>query len=253
MKITAIALNTWRETLRDRLLVAVFGVLAVGLLLTFLLEGHDANPGALIDLSLTLSNALGTFIAIFLGTSLVHKEMDRRTLYIVLSKPITRFQFLVGKYLGLMLTLTAVVLIVTVGLSAVMLASGQFDPRIYALCVALWVQLALVTAIAFCFSTITSGILSALYTLGLFIVGQNVLMIRDFADTEIRLNKFNYYGGHAMYLLLPHFEPMNFKNLLLYGHALNWQSWGWGMAYGACISAAFLAFASVAWEGRELR
>jgi hypothetical protein len=89
--------------------------------------------------------------------------------------------------------------------------------------------------------------------LGLYIVGQNVLLIREFADTEIRLNKFNYYGGHVLYYMLPHFEPFDYKNLVLYGGQMPWQAWAWGLAYGALLSTGFLSLASVAWEGRELQ
>lgn len=253
VKIAALALNTWRETLRDRLLLAVLVCMAAIVALVFLLEGNaHAEAASILDLALTLSSALGTLVAIFLGTSLVHKELDRRTVYIVLSKPITRFQFLVGKYLGLMATLTAVVLMIAAGIIVIMLVVGRLDPSILALCLALWVQLGVVTAMAFCFSTMTNGTLAALYTLGLCLVGQNVLLIREFADSEARLNRFNYYGGNALYYLLPHFETFDFKNLLLYGGTLPWAALGWGLGYGVLVGAAFMALACAAWEGREL-
>ncbi|MDB5096146.1 MAG: putative transport system, permease component [Cyanobacteria bacterium RYN_339] len=253
MKIGAIALNTWRETLRDRLLVAVLLCLAGMIGLVFAAEANVRDAGAgILDLCFTLGGGLGTLVAVFLGTSLVHKELDRRTIYIVLSKPITRFQFLAGKYLGLMATLGAVVAIISAGIGIVMLLVGRFDVHVFALCLALWVQLALLTAIAFCFSTITNAALSALYTVGLYIVGQNVLLIREFADSEVRLSKLNYYVGHGLYYLLPHFEPFDYKNILLYGHQLPWQAWGWGLAYGLVISLGYLLVATVAWEGREL-
>jgi ABC-type transport system involved in multi-copper enzyme maturation permease subunit len=149
MKIGAIALNTWRETLRDRLLVAVLGCLVAMIGLVFAAESHAADAGAgILDLCFTLSGALGTIVAIFLGTSLVHKELDRKTIYIVLSKPLTRFQFLAGKYLGLMATLGAVTLMIAAFVGVVMGLVGRWDPHVFALCLALWVQLALVTAIA---------------------------------------------------------------------------------------------------------
>jgi ABC-type transport system involved in multi-copper enzyme maturation permease subunit len=252
MKIGAIALNTWRETLRDRLLAAVLLCLVAMIGLVFAIEGSAREGAGILDLCFTLSGVLGTFVAVFLGTSLVHKELDRKTIYIVLSKPISRFQFLAGKYLGLMATLGAVTAIISAGIGAVMLLVGSSDLRLFALCLALWVQLALVTAIAFCFSTITNATLSALYTIGLFVVGQNVLLIREFAESEVRLNKFNYYGGKTLYYLLPHFEPFDYKNILVYGHQITWHAWGWGLAYGAVASAGFLLVATVAWEGREL-
>jgi ABC-type transport system involved in multi-copper enzyme maturation permease subunit len=254
LKIGAIAVNTWRETFRDRLLVAVLLCMAGLVLLVLLAETNlHAEAASILDMCLTLGGGLGMLVAIFLGTSLVHKELDKRTIYIVLSKPITRFQFLIGKYLGLMGTLAAVVAVISLGMGVVMVVVGHADPHVFALCVALWVQLGVVTAIAFCFSTITSGMLSALYTLGLYLVGQNVLLIREFADSEVRLSKFNYYGGHVLYYMLPHFEPFDYKNLVLYGGQMPWQAWCWGLIYGTLLSMGFLALASVAWESRELQ
>ena len=253
MKIAAIALNTWRETVRDRLLAAVLGCLVVLLALVFMLETNlHAAAASILDMSLTLASGLGAFVAIFLGTSLVHKELDKKTVFTVLSKPISRFQFLAGKYLGLVVTLAAVVLVIAAGLALVMLGVGHFQPQVFALCLALWVELAVLTAMALCFSTMTNGTLAALYTFGLYLVGQNVTLVRDFADSEVRLSKFTYYGGHAIYCLLPHFEPFDFKNLVLYGGSLPWTAWGWGLAYGAMVALAFLSLAAFAWESREL-
>ena len=84
------------------------------------------------------------------------------------------------------------------------------------------------------------------------VFGQNVTLIREFAISEVRLNHFIYYGGRALYCLLPHFEPFDYKNLLLYGGTMPWGAWIWSLAYGVLVCASFLALASVAWEGREL-
>lgn len=253
MKVAAIALNTWRETIRDRLMIAVLLImaLAVGVALLFEAPG-PGRAQAVIDLGLTLTGALGTLVAIFMGTSLVHKEMDRRTLYVVLAKPISRFEFLLGKYLGLMAALTVMVLAMGAGMAMLMGALGPFDPRILALVAALWMQLSLVTAIAFCFSTVTSGVLSAIYTGGLFLVGMQTQVIREFAESEVLLNMANFVIGQLLYCILPNFGVFDYKNAVIYGGTLPWASWAWGMLYGAFLSAAFLVMAGLAWQEREL-
>lgn len=253
MTIRAIALNTWRETVRDRFMIAVVALIVLIMATAVLVEGQGpTRAAAVLDLGLSASGALGTLVAIFLGTSLVHKEMDKRTLYVVLTKPVTRFQFLAGKFTGLMATLTVLVLAVAGSLGGMMAVLGRFDAQVFALLGSLWMQLALVTAIAFCFATITSGILSALYTGGLYLFGLQTELIREFAESEVKLNAANYAVGHLLYWVLPNFTVFDFKNAVVYGGALPWAAWGWGLAYGAMMSAALLMLAAFAWERREL-
>jgi ABC-type transport system involved in multi-copper enzyme maturation permease subunit len=252
-RIWAIALNTWRETMRDRLIVGVLVFLGAVQGLVFLMEGGPrAAGGAVLDMSLLLMTAVGTLVAIFLGTSLVHKELDKRTVYIVLAKPLSRFEFLLGKYLGLMATIAVMVLLMALYLTALMSGLGAFRGEVYALCLGLFVELGFVTALAFLFSTMTSATLAALYTGCLFLLGHQGALIRTFAETERQLSLANYYVGHAMYYLLPHFEIFDFKTHVLYGHGLPWDAWAAALGYGAAMIAGLLVLASVAWDAREL-
>ncbi len=252
-RVWAIALNTWRETMRDRLIVGVLVFLGVVQTLIFLIEGGmRANGPAVLDISLMLMGAVGVLIAIFLGTSLVHKELDKRTVYIVLAKPASRFEFLAGKYLGLMATLALMVVLMAMFLTTLMLGLHIFRGEVYALCLALIVELGFVTAMAFLFSTMTSGTLAALYTGCLFLLGHQGALIRAFADSERKLSAFNYYGGHVLYYLLPHFEIFDFKSQVLYGQGLPWDAWASALGYGILMVAAALVAATVAWEAREL-
>lgn len=252
-RIWAIALNTWRETMRDRLIVGVLVFLGVVQGLVFALERGGAAAGpAVLDVSLLLMGVIGALVAIFLGTSLVHKELDRRTVYIVLAKPTTRLEFLTGKYLGLMATIGLMVGLMALFLTVLMLATGHWRPEVYALCMAMYVSLGFVTAMAFLFSTMTSATLAALYTFCLYMLGHQGGMIRVFAESEKKINLANYYVGHAMYYLLPHFEIFDFKNPVLYGHGLPYDAWAAALGYGVLMIASLLALASVAWDAREL-
>jgi ABC-type transport system involved in multi-copper enzyme maturation permease subunit len=253
MKIGAIALNTWRETMRDRLLIAVLAIVLAIAAVALATEGTGAGRAqAALDLGLSAMGAAGTLVAIFLGTSLVHKELDRRTVYVVLTKPVSRFEFLIGKFLGLMATLTLMAALMGVGLAGLMAIAGHWDPQLFGVLAGVWMQLGLVTAMAFCFASITSGTLAAVYTLGLFALGQQTLLIRQFAESEAKLNQFNHWVGKALYYVLPNFGAFDYKNTVLYGGQMPWAAWGWGLGYGAALSAALLVVAALAWEDRVL-
>lgn len=252
-RVRAIALNTWRETLRDRLLGAVWLIfaLAAGLAIAFERQAPGAAQ-AVPDLLISLSGGLGALVALFLGSSLVHKELDRRTLFVVLAKPVARGEFLFGKYLGLLGTLATMGAGMGLGVCAVALAYGDFHWPLVAVLVAQWLGLCLLTALTFCFAAITSGLLAAVYAGGLFLLGQHTLMLRQFGDSERHLHWYNFALGRVMYVLLPNFQVFDFKNDVLYDGRLPWHAWAYGLAYGLLMSAAALTVASLAWASREL-
>jgi len=173
----AIARNTFREAVRDRVLynLVLFVLLLIGgaIFLGELSAGQDAK--IIADLGLSAMLLFGVFIAIFVGVGLVYKEIERRTLYAILSKPIGRGQFLLGKYLGLCLTLLMNVLIMGVGVSlALVYVRRGWDPlalKIWPAILLIYVELMIVTGVALLFSTFSSPALSALLTFFVFIIG----------------------------------------------------------------------------------
>ena len=173
----AIARNTFREAVRDRVLynlvLFVLLLIAGAIFLGELSAGQDAKITA--DLGLSAMLLFGVFIAIFVGVGLVYKEIERRTLYAILSKPIGRGQFLLGKYLGLCLTLLVNVLIMGVGVSlALVYVRRGWDPlalKIWPAILLIYVELMIMTGVALLFSTFSSPALSALLTFFVFIIG----------------------------------------------------------------------------------
>src|SRR4051794_4558562 len=121
--IIPVALNTFREAVRDRILynLVVFALLMIGasLLLGQITIGVERQ--LLINLGLTAISAFGILIAIFIGIGLVSKEIDKRTIYTVLTRPIERWEFIVGKYFGLVGTLTVNTGFMTLGFFAALL------------------------------------------------------------------------------------------------------------------------------------
>ena len=129
MKVLSIALNTFRENLRDKLLynLLVFALLMIGssLLLMRLTLGEFHR--LLLNVGLGSINIFGVLIAIFVGIGLVNKEIEKKTIYTIVSKPVARYQFLIGKYLGLTMTLFVNTVIMAGGLLLVLFAQECAD------------------------------------------------------------------------------------------------------------------------------
>src|SRR5947209_8501076 len=176
-RIAAIARNAFREALRDRVL---YNLVLFVLLLTagaiFLGELSAAQESKIIvDLGLSACLLFGAFISIFVGVGLVYKEIERRTVYAIFSKPVGRGEFLVGKYLGLCLTLLVNITVMGLGVSlALLYVRGGWDPlalRIWPALSLIYMELTILTAVALLFSSFSSPALSALLTFFVFIIG----------------------------------------------------------------------------------
>jgi ABC-type transport system involved in multi-copper enzyme maturation permease subunit len=167
-----VAIHTFREAVRDRVLynLIVFALMMIGasILVGEISIGIDRL--VIINLGLSAISIFGLVMAIFIGVGLVYKEMEKRTLYSLLAKPVRRWEFLVGKFGGLLLTLVVNTWFMTLGLAvALFYVSGQFLRADVTILVAIYfilLELALVTAFALFFSCFSSPMLSTLFTLG---------------------------------------------------------------------------------------
>lgn len=172
--VVAIAINTFRETVRDRVLYA-FVFFAIFVTLAGILLGTlsvSQNVRVLEDIGMFTISIIGGVIAIFVGTNLVYKELDKRTIYLIFTKPIRRWQFIVGKFLGLALCLLAVTAMM--GLFLIGTAYLNGERHILAMVASLgllYLELLLVNALATFFSTFATPLMSVIFTLGLWICG----------------------------------------------------------------------------------
>src|ERR1051326_6418131 len=223
MRVISIARNAFREAVRDRVLynLVLFVLLLIGgaIFLGELSAGQETK--IIIDLGLSAMLLFGVFIAIFVGVGLVYKEIERRTLYAILSKPIGRGQFLVGKYLGLCLTLLVNVVVMGVGVSlALMYVSGGWDPLILNLWPAvllIYLELMILTGVALLFSSFSSPALSALLTFFVFIIGH---FSADLKSLSVSLGSTStrwLFG--ALYYLLPNLANYSFITPTAHGHS----------------------------------
>jgi ABC-type transport system involved in multi-copper enzyme maturation permease subunit len=257
-----IALNVFRESVRDKVLynLVLFAVLLIGTsyLLGQLTAGQDIK--IIKDLGLAATSIFGLFIAVFIGIGLVWKEVERRSIYSLLAKPITRVDFILGKYAGLVLTLLVNVAVMAAALYAVLgamawlsppavvaaLDAPPLDPRMLVAIGLIFVQLALVTALALFFSTFSSPILSAVFTLGLYIVGQFNADLKHFE--QVVDSPVAAWVTRALYYVLPNLAPFDIKALVVHGQPVSAGYVAITLAYGAIyiafvLSAAMLVFA----------
>src|SRR5437667_8465892 len=187
MRIVHIAANTFREAVRDRVL---YNLIAFALLMSgaAILVGQisiDIERLVVINLGLTAVSLFGLVIAIFIGIGLVSKEIDKRTLYTVLSRPVRRWEFIVGKFLGLAGTLVVNTFFMAVGFfAALFYVVRHFERADASLLVALYfivLEFFIMTALALLFSSFSTPILSAVMTFALFVIGTFAEELRTFA------------------------------------------------------------------------
>ena len=206
-RVASIARNAFREAVRDRVLYnLVFFVLLLTAGAIFIGDLSAAQEAKIIvDMGLSAMLLFGVFISIFVGVGLVYKELERRTVYAIFAKPVGRGEFLVGKYLGLCLTLAVNVLVMGAGVSlALLYVRGGYDPlalTIWPAVLLIFVELMLVVAVALLFSSFSSRALSALLTFAVFIIGHFSADMKLLAASTGATAAKIFFG--ALYYLLP--------------------------------------------------
>jgi ABC-type transport system involved in multi-copper enzyme maturation permease subunit len=213
-RMSAIARNAFREAVRDRVLynLVLFVLLLTGasIFIGELSGGQERK--IIVDLGLSAMLLFGMFIAIFVGVGLVYKEIERRTIYAVFSKPVGRGEFLVGKYLGLCLTLLVNVLVMGVGVSlALLYVSRGWDsliPTIWPAVLLIYLELMLLTAVALLFSSFSSPALSALLTFLVFVIGHFSADLKALAASMGSAGARWFFTG--LYYLLPNLSNYSF-------------------------------------------
>lgn len=170
MKVLSIAFNTFRENLRDKLLynLLIFALLMIGSSLILMRLTLGEFHRLILDIGLGSINFFGVLIAIFVGIGLVSKEIEKKTIYTIISKPVARFQFLLGKYVGLSLTLLINTAIMACGLLAVLYVQDvPIHAVLFKALIMIVVEFMVITAVALLFSTFSSATFSAIFTLAL--------------------------------------------------------------------------------------
>jgi Cu-processing system permease protein len=265
--IGVIAANVFRESVRDKVLynLVAFAILLIGAsyLLGQLTAGQDIK--IIKDLGLAATSVFGLFIAVFIGIGLVSKEVERRSIYSLLSKPIDRYQLLLGKYAGLALTLAvnlsvmALALYLVLGYMAWMAGPSAaaaweapaLDPALLVAVALTFMELAIVTAIALFFSTFSTPMLSAALTVGLFIAGRFSTDLRNF--NQVVESPAAAALASAVYWILPNFAPFDVRTQVVHGQPIAAGYVAFAGAYCVLYIAALLVAAVAVFARRDFK
>ncbi len=249
-RVAAISFNTFREAVRDRVLynLIFFALLLVGSALLFGQISIGIERIVLINLGLTAVSLFGIVISIFIGIGLVSKEIDKRTLYTVLARPVRRWEFLLGKFFGLVGTLLVNTLFMAIGFfAALFYLVHRFQHADAYLLVALYfimLQFVIVIAVALLFSSYSSPLLATVFTFALFIIGTFAEDLRSFA--ALAHGPAGWLATAAAYLV-PNFSALNVISSVAHeepvARSLVLYNTGYALLYTvAAISAAALIF-----------
>jgi Cu-processing system permease protein len=263
----AIALNVFRESVRDKVLynLVLFAIIlmAASYLIGQLTAGQDVK--IIKDLGLSATSLFGLFIAVFIGIGLVSKEVERRSVYGLLAKPIHRYQMVVGKYAGLVLTLIVNIAIMAAALYVVLAYMGwgvspdiqrswdapALDPAILKAIVLILVELMVITAIALFFSTFSTPILSAAFTFGFFIVGHFSTDLRNFQQVVDSPAAAKLARG--LYWILPNLAQFDVKTQVVHAQPVPLGYIAVTSAYAALYIAVLLVAAVVIFSRRDFK
>ncbi len=249
----AIAANTFREAIRDRILYGLlaFAILLIGASVALADLSIGQQERLIKDIGLAAISLMGALMAVFLGITLVSKEVERRTAYTILSKPIRRYQLVLGKYLGLAATIGVNVLVMGACLALLLAWLGFWHANVAAALLLILVEMLVVTAFATLFSAFTTATLAAIFTLAFFVIGHLTATLRALGERAPSEAARLVFG--IVYRVLPNLEAFNLKSRVANNEAVSLVEIGLATGYGALYLTALLALAVMIFERRELR
>jgi len=255
-RIATIASNTFREAVRDRVLynLIAFAVLLSGAAILVGQISIEIEKLVVINLGLTAVSLFGVVIAIFIGIGLVSKEIEKRTLYTVLSRPVRRWEFIVGKFFGLAGTLVVNTFFMGIGVFAALLfVAHEFQKPDGWVLVALYfiiLQFLIICSLALLFSSFSSPLLSAVFAFSLFVIGTFSEDLRNFAGMASGLTK---WLATAIAYLVPNFSALNVISSVAHGQPVSGQLVIYNTLYAVLYAAMALSGAILIFQRRNLK
>ncbi|MBU6415505.1 hypothetical protein KGQ34_04695 [Patescibacteria group bacterium] len=253
-RIWSITLNAYRESMRDRILLSVF-VFALVMIVFSLFVGSislEQDKAIIEDMGLALIFFLQLFIAVFVGANLMHKEIQQKTFFMIVPKPIRKHEIILGKFFGLGMTNALVTVFSSLVFFAVVFwqAHGFAGVPAMALAIAFgFLETMLILLASMLFSSFTSPILASVYAITLFFVGHSATVFRGVIEKQ---NSFiARYGLYALYYLFPNFEKFNIRNEIVYGITPDAQQILLALGYGVAYGLFLFVLTSIIFEQRE--
>jgi ABC-type transport system involved in multi-copper enzyme maturation permease subunit len=252
-RLRSVAYNTYLESVRQRLFVGVLFFAFLLMLAALVLKDISVHQDKKIiaDIGLGAIDFFGTIIAIFIGADLVGRDVERRTLHLLLVKPLGRGEFIVGRYLGLCLTILTSIALMCLGLAlALWTVQGGFSWSLLFATYALFLQLCLTGAIAVFFSTTSSRVLAILGSTILAVLGRMTDVLKN---ASVVVEGFPDWLGRGLYLVLPNLLNFDLKSRAVYGDFVDPQILIHLTGYAAAYVIALLALGALAFRKRDLK
>lgn len=218
-RIIEISKNVFWEVIRDRILylIVFFALLMIAGIRLIPELSVGTEDKIILDFGLAVISVLGLIVAVFIGTALVNKEIEKRTVYVLIAKPLSRSELIIGKYIGLSAVLAVLLLVMTIIYGLILNLSGISYPigSILVAVIFIFIQLSLLTAIAILFGVFTSSLLATLFTFGIYLMGN---LSRDL----VKLGELSDNPGikklmMGLYVVLPDLSRLDLKNDAVYG------------------------------------
>ena len=218
--IQAIALLTFKEAIRSKILYLLLffaiGLISISWIIGQLTIGDELK--IIKDLGINSIHFFGVLITIFIGIQLVFREMEKRTIYMVLSKPLRRYHFLLGKFFGMAITLFLILCTLTVVFYLVLSLKGDSNPRFFLSFYMIYLEWLIITGIALLFSSFSTPLLSTMLTLASFFMGhltESLLMLKARIASE-----FSNALLTILFYVLPNLEIFNVRTQIVHNLAL---------------------------------
>jgi Cu-processing system permease protein len=248
-----IALNTFKESIRNKILYNIL-FLALGVIV-FAVTVADwsvfERVQVMEDFGLATMSLTGLIMAVFIGVGLLGREIASKTVYMIIAKPVGRGQFITGKFLGLL-----GVLLINFGVMALILwvailcMGGTPVAMLFPAIVLIWMELAIMIAASILFSSFSTPVLSAIFTLGFYIGGH----LNDLVSVELLRNQQPFVEAllRIVYYVLPNLEHFNIRTAVVYGIGLPPGYVAYALLYGLCYLVALLMLSHLIFSKRDL-
>jgi ABC-type transport system involved in multi-copper enzyme maturation permease subunit len=252
MTIKVIALNTFKEAVRDRILYLLLFFAALSILVSRILALLTVGDRAKIikDVGLASISFFGALMAILIGTGLVYKEIEKRTIFTLISKPMRRHEFLLGKFFGLVLTLLVMLALMSViFLALVFFHTFSVEWKMLLAILYIFIEVILITAVAILFSSFSTPILSSLFSLCFYLIGHFSWSLETLIK-KIPAGIFKVLA-QIVYTILPDLENFNFKTEVVHGLTIPPQVLLYSAAYGFLYTVFILSLAILVFRRRD--
>ena len=249
--ILAITKLTIQEALRNKILYLLLGfaVFLIGCswIIGKLTVGDELK--IIKDLCISGIHMFGVLITTFIGISLIFREMEKRTIYLILSKPIPRYHFLIGKFLGLALTLLGILAVLVIVFYAILFLKGEFNGRLLLAFYTIYLEWLIIAGIAILFSSFSTPLLSTMLTLCAFLMGhltESLLMLKGRLTSGVAGSVLT-----ALFYALPNLELFNIRSQVVHSLSLPVSYFLTTTAYWFLYLATLLLFASWLFQKRD--